>query len=181
MVWTSHRISIQSITNGKWVSSETGKLVACKEHIGNFEQFSVHDVHDLTVPSLAKIKAGEQFIALKAYNGKYVCAEDKGRKNLVANRSKIGEWEPFRAVPLGGTMYAFQAKINGQFVCAEGGGSKPLVANKPHVHNWETFQVFHKGKNRINLKSMANHRYVCAEKDGGNYLIANKEVARVCE
>ena len=34
-------------------------------------------------------------IHLRAYNGQYVCAEDGGGGEVVANRDKAQEWETF--------------------------------------------------------------------------------------
>ena len=41
------------------------------------------------------IDLGEGKVALKAHNGKYVCAEGGGGQQLIANRDAIGPWETF--------------------------------------------------------------------------------------
>ncbi len=46
------------------------------------------------------IGAGADQVALRAQNGKYVCAEGGGGRELVANRSAIGPWETFTLVEL---------------------------------------------------------------------------------
>jgi len=79
-------------------------------------------------------------IALKANNGQYVCAENGGGSNLVANRDWILAWETFRRIDLGNNEVALQA-ANGQYVCAENGGGSNLVANRDWILAWETFGI----------------------------------------
>ncbi|MGB4698270.1 MAG: hypothetical protein WBH08_10565 [Methanothrix sp.] len=79
-------------------------------------------------------------IALQANNGQYVCAENGGGSNLVANRDWILAWETFRRIDLGNNKVALQA-ANGQYVCAENGGGSNLVANRDWILAWETFGI----------------------------------------
>jgi len=79
-------------------------------------------------------------IALQANNGQYVCAENGGGSNLVANRDWILAWETFRQIDLGNNEVALQA-ANGQYVCAENGGGSNLVANRDWILAWETFGI----------------------------------------
>ncbi len=85
-------------------------------------------------------RLGGDQVALRAWDGKYVCAEGGGGRELVANRDVIGSWETFRMVDVGGGGFAFQAK-NGQYVCAEAGGGRELVANRDQIGPWETFSM----------------------------------------
>jgi hypothetical protein len=39
-------------------------------------------------------------VALRTSNGQHVCAEGGGGRELVANRSVVGEWERFRIIDL---------------------------------------------------------------------------------
>ena len=77
-------------------------------------------------------------IALRTYNGQYVCAEGGGGRELVANRNWIAQWETFETIDLGNNNIALRA-YNGQYVCAEGGGGRELVANRNWIAQWETF------------------------------------------
>ena len=79
-------------------------------------------------------------IALKACNGKFVCAEGKGEKALIANRDKAANWETFEWVKKG-KKTGLKAKCNGKHVCAEGAGKKALIANRANFDAWETFEV----------------------------------------
>ena len=79
-------------------------------------------------------------IALQTNNGQYVCAENGGGSNLVANRDWVLAWETFRRIDLGNNKVALQA-ANGQYVCAENGGGSNLVANRDWILAWETFGI----------------------------------------
>jgi hypothetical protein len=77
-------------------------------------------------------------IALRAYNGQYVCAEGGGGRELIANRDWVREWETFGLIDLGNNNVALRA-YNGQYVCAEWGGGRELIDNRDWVREWETF------------------------------------------
>ncbi|MET7403563.1 lectin [Dactylosporangium sp. NPDC005572] len=72
--------------------------------------------------------AGERFdqvdlgggnVALRARsNSRYVCAENAGAANLVANRTAVGGWETFRLIRNSNGTVSFQATVNSRYVCA---------------------------------------------------------------
>lgn len=81
---------------------------------------------------------GPGLVALKAENGKYVCAEGGGSAQiLVANRTAVGIWETFKKEPVSGG-FALKAD-NGQYVCAEGDGR--MTVSRDAAGPWETFQL----------------------------------------
>jgi hypothetical protein len=64
--------------------------------------------------------------ALVTHNASYVCAEEGGGRELVANRPARGPWETFRFEWLSPPQLADRGTValtaaNGQYVCAEGG------------------------------------------------------------
>ena len=59
---------------------------------------------------------GNNNIALQAYNGQWLCAENGGGWQLAANRNRIGAWETFRLVDLGNGNMALRG-ANGQCLC----------------------------------------------------------------
>ena len=85
-------------------------------------------------------------IQLKTKNGYFVCAENGGGRELVANRTAAAEWETF-------TLAANQSKPednikvgliarNGRYVTAvNGGGTKPVTATKATQGEYETFTL----------------------------------------
>ncbi len=74
-------------------------------------------------------------IALKACNGKYVCAENAGKAAFIANRENVGAWETFKVVPLKGNQFALQT-CNGKYVCAERKRTNSLIAIRDNFDAW---------------------------------------------
>ncbi len=113
-----------------------------------------------------------RMVALRACNGRYVCAEGGGSRELIANRDWIRSWETFRLVDYGGRRVGLQV-ANGNYVCAEGGGGHDLVANRPWLRKWEEFRLIRRGDNKVALRA-SNGQYVCAEDAGDKPLAANR-------
>lgn len=85
-------------------------------------------------------------VALKAPNGRFVCAENGGSQNqLIANRDSVGAWETFQEVRVSGGI-AFKA-VNGKFVSAQPDGSITVDRDSPGP--WETFQVSGNGNGAV--------------------------------
>ena len=122
---------------------------------------------------------GCKLIALRAHNGQYVCAEEGGKRELVANSNKIGPWEAFEMIELEDGKVAFKA-CNGKFVRAEGGGGGKLRSDISWIKDHETFLLLLEGENKIALRTH-NGKYVCAEGGGGRELVANRDEAREWE
>lgn len=120
-----------------------------------------------------------KLIALRAHNGQYVCAEDGGKRELMANRNGIGPWEAFEMTELEDGHVALKA-CNEKFVHAEGGGGGKLKPDRSWIKDHETFLLVVRGENKIALRTH-NGKYVCAESGGGRELIANREQAREWE
>ncbi|MEO3755399.1 mucin-2 [Streptomyces sp. B6B3] len=106
-------------------------------------------------------------------NAQYVCAENAGAGELVANRATLGLWERFDLVDLGGGDVALRAHANGQYVCAENAGAAPLIANRASVGAWETFQRVDNADGSVSLRARINSRYVSAANGGAAPLVAN--------
>ena len=144
------KVALRAI-NGKYVSAEEGagrKLQATKATIGDEERFTVEILDNLEDSYLGD----RSRFALRANNGKFVCAEGGGGRELIANRDQIGPWETFvlkrlETVPSpgvfgitdGGAIAIFEN--TGRLVCAEGGGGRELIANRWKVGPWETFVI----------------------------------------
>jgi hypothetical protein len=124
------------------------------------------------------IQPGERFIALRVFNGSWVCAERGGGYEVVADRPAIGYWEVFRVTWLSDSSIGLQA-FNGQFLCAEGGGGFEVVANRNALGPWETFEIASSaggGSQDIEEMSLQVYRrhYWCAEGGGGFEVVANR-------
>jgi len=122
---------------------------------------------------------GCSLITLRAHNGQYVCAEGGGKRDLTANRNRVGEWEIFEMAKLENGHIALKA-CNGKFVRAKKGGGGRLLPDKTWIQSHETFLMVGRGKNKIALRSH-NGKYVCAEGGGGRQLVANRNTARQWE
>ncbi|MFZ5968503.1 MAG: stalk domain-containing protein [Bacillota bacterium] len=114
-----------------------------------------------------------EIVAIKTYSGKYVCAEDGGGKEVVANRREIGKWETFEIIDLGNDSVALKT-YNGSFIRAKNDNGREVDAKGKEIGDWETFEIVDLGKNRVALKAH-NGYYVCAEDGGGGILVANRE------
>jgi fibronectin type 3 domain-containing protein len=66
-------------------SEDEEKLNVEKTEVGKRERFKIVELENNKV-------------ALKTYYNKYVCAEDGGGREVVANRTAIGEWESFELI-----------------------------------------------------------------------------------
>jgi hypothetical protein len=140
--------------------------------LGNGDKTGVQTLYGAVLPI-------SKNIALRTYNGQYVCAEGGGGQGLVANRNLAQAWETFGLVDMGNNKVALQAD-DGKFVCAEDGGGQGLVANRDWVHEWETFNLVDMGNNKVALRAY-NGQYVCAEGGGGQGLVANRNLAQAWE
>ena len=123
----SEACSIRS-ENGKYLVTGTksgnNALVARNETIGADEIFNL-------------VNLGVDKIALKGANGKYVCAEGGGGREVTVSRDKIGEWEIFQLVKLGGEQVAIKA-ANGKFLSAKNGN---VLANSESIEKDEVFTM----------------------------------------
>lgn len=115
--------------------------------------------------------SSDRKVALQAYNGQYLCAENGGADQLVANREDIGEWETFILVDLGKGLVALRGN-NGDYVSVYGDEKKVYVDNN-QINKWNTFQLITMDNNKIALKTH-NKKYLCAENGGGREVVADR-------
>ncbi|HMK55914.1 MAG TPA: hypothetical protein VK448_04695 [Dissulfurispiraceae bacterium] len=137
-------------SNGKFLTvGSDGKLLATGTETDN-DLFTIELLDTFESSRLLD----RNLIAMRATaNGKLVCSEGGGGKELVANRDAIGPWETFMIRKLEQYPVAKYPDINfgdkvalransGPFVCAEGGGDREVVANRWRVGRWETFIIW---------------------------------------
>lgn len=113
---------------------------------------------------------GDETVALRAPNGRYVAAEGGGGGTLRANRYWVKDWERFRIVELSGGRVALRTAI-GTFVSAEGGGGGALRARADWIDVWETFERVPLSGKRFALRTHSGH-FVRAIGGGGAILDA---------
>ena len=103
------------------------------------------------------VELGENKVALKGQNGKYLVAEANGQAH--ANGDEIGPSAQFLPIiqtnqayfpqpPVNEVgysssgYYGFKSPVHNKHLVAEG----DLNANRGHMHEWETFEVMCKGE-----------------------------------
>ena len=130
--------------NGHYLCAETGggrELIANRTTTGPWESFAVERADQMSAPLM-----GGDRIMLRTANGQYLCAENGGGGEVVANRVTAGPWETFtiaHADLSAGEITTGQGVLlrtaNGQFLCAEGGGGREVTASRAAIGPWETF------------------------------------------
>ncbi|OPZ93201.1 MAG: Phospholipase C precursor [Firmicutes bacterium ADurb.Bin419] len=131
-------------------------------------------------------------ISLRSCNGQYLCAEDGGGREIVANRTNRDVWETFSVANADGSNLKSGDSItlsthNNYFVCAENGGGCEIVANRTEAKEWEHFiiqKVTGSGEikpgDKVTLRC-CNNMYVCAENGGGSTVVGNRSNADIWE
>ena len=72
-----------------------------------------------TIVFANKALTDDDYIAIKAQiSNKYVCADNNGQSNLVANRTSAGGWEQFRVINNSDGTVSFQSRANNKYLCA---------------------------------------------------------------
>jgi hypothetical protein len=102
---------------------------------------------------------------------RYVCAENEGNGQLVANRNDPAYWETFYLIDLGGGQVALKSQTNGKYICADNlikgpDGYPELIANRSisTPDQWETFDLISNSDGSVSFKAHTNGLYVCADK-----------------
>lgn len=103
-----------------------------------------------------------QKVALKAFNGKFVCAEGGGGGALFADRAQQGPWEVFVMEEQQDRQVALKA-ANGQYVTALDGGGGDVTASANAVGAWERFVPTHV-LGKIALRT-SNFRFVSVDRN----------------
>lgn len=125
-------------SNGLYVSADLGAteeqlgvLIANRPEAGAWETFAVEDL-------------GEGKLALRAANGRVVCADRSKGGRLQANREQVGDWETFELLSFNEQSKVLRT-MDGFYVCAdqglEGSANATLMADRKEAGPWETFLV----------------------------------------
>lgn len=100
-------------------------------------------------------------VALRAHNGQYICAEEGGGREVVANRNSVGPWEIFGLRDLGNNSVALIAS-NCQYVSADGGCK--IIANSDFMGPREIFGLKDLGNNSVALLASSG-QYISVESE----------------
>ena len=134
-------------TNG--ISGESGEVITPRDQQGAQKIYGAANIRR---------------VALRTTQGKYVRAFNGGGGIVDGKGSKIGPWETFELIGLGGDSYALRS-INRAFVTVEGGGPGVVNANRAFVNAWETFTAVKVGPRDIALRTSTG-RYLTVGSSG---------------
>ena len=98
--------------------------------------------------------AGEHYVALKGFNGKWVAADDGGGKRLVADRPHVSSHETFRILCHAEDCSEVSLQVfKGQWVAAEQGGNSQVIANRLKIGAWERFKLKDHGHRQYSFQT----------------------------
>ncbi len=127
-------IALRSRKNGKYVRAENGgggRLIADQQTIGDDTRFTVELVDDNSAGHLDD----RSRVALRTRLGQYVCAENGGGREIVANRTAVGPWEAFmikqltgKTEPKGGVASVALHAYNGEVVRVDPAGNAGILS-----------------------------------------------------
>lgn len=104
-----------------------------------------------------------QKIQLKAFNGKYVCADASKNNLLFANRNEAYGWETFSLINFDDGKSALYSNSN-KFLCAELNSLKEITATRESIGNWESFKLIYINENVVAIKA-DNGKYVSIDNE----------------
>ncbi len=106
----------------------------------------------------------KDYIKLKSgITNKYVCADNYGESNLIANRDSTGNWEHFLFYNNSDGTISIQARANNKFLCAvfdDNNKKNPIIARSNHIQDWEKFYVENINNGKIAFRTFINNKYI---------------------
>jgi len=110
-------------------------------------------------------------------NNTFVCAENAGAGQLIANRPSPGDWEAFKVITNSDGTISLQAKANGKYVMVDMNNGAKLIASSGAIGTWEKFTRVTQSNGTVALKALANNKFVCADGNASFGLVANRDSA----
>ena len=106
----------------------------------------------------------KNYIKLKSgITNKYVCADNYGESNLIANRDSTGNWEHFLFYNNSDGTISIQSRANNKFLCAvfdHNNKKNPIIARSNHIQDWEKFYVENINNGKIAFRTFINNKYI---------------------
>ena len=106
----------------------------------------------------------KDYIKLKSgITNKYVCADNYGESNLIANRDSTGNWEHFLFYNNNDGTISIQSRANNKFLCAvfdDNNKKNPIIARSNHIQDWEKFYVENINNGKIAFRTFINNKYI---------------------
>ena len=120
-----------------------------------------------TIVFADKALTDADYFSIKAtINNKYVCADNYGQSNLVANRDSAGAWEQFRVIYNSDGTVSFQSRANNKYLCAvfdDTDKENPVIPRSNAIGTWEKFYVEKQSDGTYAIKTYLNNYYVQAD------------------
>ncbi len=116
------------------------------------------DTKDIVNRYGGKKEISREFVHFRASNGKFLCADQKIKNAIVANRDNAYAWETFALIGFGDDMYAIRSYDN-HFLCAEIDQHGEVTASRAIVNKWETFTMVKLNDNTVAFKA-TNDKYL---------------------
>jgi len=135
-----------------------GKVVADRKEVREWETFELIEINDNVAP-LKKLGS----IALLAANGKYLCAENGGGSEVVANRDRIGSWETFEIFQLDTNTVVLKTSTD-NYIYLEDEDEGNINAETTKVSYRTKFVISGLGDSNVALKA-SNGKYLSLEDD----------------
>ena len=106
----------------------------------------------------------EKYIKLRSgISNKFVCADNYGQSNLIANRDSTRNWEHFIFVNNNDGTISIQARANNKFLCAvfdSNDKKNPIIARSNHIQDWEKFYIEKIKNGKIAFRTFINNKYI---------------------
>ena len=147
------------------------KYIWSDKNIGTWEKSSNNMVYDRlkeafpgTVYFLKYDLNNEKYIKLRSgISNKFVCADNYGQSNLIANRDSTRNWEHFIFVNNNDGTISIQARANNKFLCAvfdSNDKKNPIIARSNHIQDWEKFYIEKIKNGKIAFRTFINNKYI---------------------
>jgi len=158
---------------GGWPGAPNASTVAPMNYLVDY----------IRVYHLTGVPSGRIVSLFSQTNNKFVCADNTGTSNLVANRTTAAGWEQFKVIDLGNSNVALQSQANQNYVSAASAGAGALIASATAIGTSETFHWEPHPDGSVSLKAVINSQYVCADQNKSNppNLWANRATAGAWE
>jgi len=106
--------------------------------------------------------SGQKIINLKAFNNKYVCADQDKGNMAFANRMDAGEWETFKLTQFENNVCVLQS-FKQFFLSAELGRKNEISAVKTKAGDWEYFTIVNTSDSLVAFRA-SNNKYLSVDK-----------------
>ncbi|MCW3103490.1 MAG: hypothetical protein JWO09_1930 [Bacteroidetes bacterium] len=111
-------------------------------------------------------------ISLQAANGKFLCADEGLKLNVVATKDKASTWETFTLVMFGNNECALRCHKN-FFFSTELNHEKEITATREAIGTWEIFSLVELGDGLVAFRA-TNGKYLSLE-DGSSRIVAKAD------